>query len=148
MSSTQDNEPVGQQRDTAAPFIASFTANLYSDAKLVTTAPQPITVLFRDTVKTFLHEKLLLLSSSERLLAYLGIEVTILATLLTAEFKDIGPFKGSLITGAFFAFFIIFLFLLIKASFFWWNHRKEIAVDALAEDLMQRGTIIKPTDKA
>ncbi|HEU0188414.1 MAG TPA: hypothetical protein VFQ97_00285, partial [Gallionella sp.] len=67
---------------------AQFASGIYSNAKLVTNEVQPYFILHKDTIKTFLHEKIELLASQGKLLGLIGIEVSLIASLVTATFND------------------------------------------------------------
>ena len=135
--------------DLPPPNIGiAFVKELYTDCKLETNEPQSIYLLYRDTIKTFLHEKVSLLALDAKIFGLIGIEISILVSLLTAKFEDFWIIKGNLIFGTFFAFLIILgVFIAIDAKN-WWKARKALSVDALTDDLGARGSIIKSSTKA
>lgn len=125
-----------------------YLKNLYSGTDLETKEAQPIYILYRDTIRTFLHEKIEEFGLSARFLGFLGIEISIITTLFTATFNDFLKIKANIIQGTFVAFAIIFALLIFKDIKCWWCNKENLTVDELAKELGQRGTIIKPPGNA
>lgn len=121
---------------------AEFAQSLYADAKLVTNEVQPYYLLHKDTIRNFLHEKIEILNNRGQVIAYGGIEVSIVATIFTATFNDWHGIKGSIIEGSFFLSSFIFGLLTIIAGFRWISTLKGSSVNALTDELGQRGVII------
>ncbi len=119
-----------------------FLKSIYMGTGVDTKEAQPIYILPRDTVRTFLHEKIGLFGIQSRVLGLAGVEITLLASLATASFTDFLGIKGNVIKGTFIAFSVIFGVLLIKDLIKWWRCKDEMDVDALAENLGSRGSII------
>lgn len=117
---------------------------LYSNCDLAVKETQPLLVLHRDTVRSFLHEKLSLLVSESRLLAYFGIEASLISALATATFSDLWVIKASLIQGTFSAFSIIIGLLLIRETWRWWREARGLTPTTLTDDLSLRGALISP----
>lgn len=117
---------------------------LYSNCDLAVQESQPLLVLHRDTVRSFLHEKLSILVSESRLLAYLGIEASLVSALATATFNDWWIFKGPLIQGTFAAFSIILGLLLLRELYRWWTEARSVTPASLTDDLSLRGALIHP----
>lgn len=124
-----------------------YLKGIYTNTDIETKEAQPIYILQRDTVRTFLHEKIEALGLSTKVLGYVGIEITLIASLVTASFNDWMGLKGSVIEGAFVTFSIIVAALIIKDGTCWLKNRNKLSVDVLAEDLGGRGSIIKPNGK-
>lgn len=135
--------------ETPPPDIGiEFVKELYTDCKLETNEPQPIFLIYKDTIKTFLHEKIVHLALDAKILGLIGIEISILAALFTATFNDVLNIKGELINALFIAFFFVLGFFLFRDVKRWWQNRKSLTVDALTDELGRRGSIIKSTGKA
>ena len=64
-----------------------FLQNLYSDVSLETKDPQPYYIVHKDTFKTFLYEHKDSLSYGDKALSFLGIDISILVSLFTCDFK-------------------------------------------------------------
>ena len=124
-----------------------FIKDLYTGTNLETKDAQPFYILQRDTIRTFLHEKIGEFGISARLLGYLGVEVSIVIALATATFDDFYIFKAHHVQGTFCSFAFIFGFLILKDFKFWYSNKDNMTVDKLAENLGQRGTILKPSSK-
>lgn len=124
-----------------------FMRGIYTNTDIETKEAQPIYILQRDTVKTFLHEKIEAFGVADRVLGYVGIEITLIASLVTASFNDWWGLKGNIIEGTFIAFAIIVAVLIIKDGICCLKNRGNFSVDVLAEDLGGRGSIIKPSGK-
>ena len=120
-----------------------YLKNLYTNTNIETKEAQPIYILYRDTIRTFLHETIQILGLQGRLLGLVGIEITIVASLVTATFTDWNGIKGSLIQGTFFAFAIIFGIWTIKDFILWLMTTKKFSVDSLVDKLAARGSVIK-----
>lgn len=117
--------------------------SIYSYTGVETKEAQPIFILPRDTVRSFLHEKIDLIGIQSRVLGLAGVEVTLIAALTTASFQDFFGIKGNLIQGTFVAFSVIFGLLLTRDIARWWHCRDALQVDSLANDLGSRGSIIR-----
>lgn len=129
-----------------------YVKNIYTDTSIETMEAQPIYILHRDTIKSFIHEKVNLFGLEGKILGLLGIEVTIITTLLTATFNDwdvIGGrvIKGSDIRGTFNAFAIIFFIWTIYEVWNWVRHSSDLDVDSLVSNLGSRGSVIKPNQE-
>jgi hypothetical protein len=120
-----------------------YLNNLYTKTNIETKEAQPIYILHRDTIKSFVHEKLHLFGIEGKLFGLIGVEVTIITSLLTATFNDWNGIKGNLIQGTFVAFAIIFAVWTLKVFFVWFAQHKNCTVDALIEELGGRGSVIK-----
>ena len=123
-----------------------YLKGLYTNTTLVTKEPQPFYILARDTIKAFLHEKLNLLNKKSLFLTYLGVEVTIIAALLTSSFKDFWFVKANIVQGTFVAFSIIFGFFTIKSGISSLKYLNSLKVDNLTKELGEKGTIIRPNE--
>lgn len=124
---------------------AEVAKGMYSDVKFEHKEVQPIYVLHRDTVRTFLHEKLSLFEQQGKLLGLLGIEVSLVASLVTATFNDWKGIKGSLIEASFFVFSLICGYYSIRELIRWFNYRDSLTVDSLSNELGERGSVIQPS---
>jgi hypothetical protein len=134
MSNNKDGIDIGME----------YMKGIYTNTNVETKEAQPIYILQRDSVRTFLHEKIELLGLSARLMGYLGILLTLIATLATAEFTDFLGLKGPVVNGTFVAFTLIVAVLAIRESITWYKSKSKLDVDSLAEDLGNRGSIIRP----
>ena len=124
-----------------------FIKNLYTDTTLETKEPQPFYILQRDTIRTFLHEKIDLLRIQAKFIGLIGIELTLIISLLTTTFKDIWKINANIIQGLFIAFALIIVVYLAKSFTKWLGVYKTLNVDWLSKDLGERGTIIKSAKK-
>jgi hypothetical protein len=124
-----------------------YLKGIYTNADMETKEVQPIYILQRDTIRTFLHESLEKFGLSSRLLGYFGIEITLFISLFTASFNDWLGLKGNDIKGTFVAFTIIIGIIIIKNCFIWYKNFNKLSVDELAKELGSRGTIIKSGKK-
>lgn len=121
-----------------------YLTNIYQNTTIETKDPQPIYILHRDTIRTFLHEKVNLLGIEARTLGLLGVEVSLIAALATATFHDFWFLKANVICAAFFLAFLGIGGLLARSSVAWWRTREDRSVDALTDQLGYRGSEIKP----
>lgn len=124
-----------------------YLKGIYTNTDIETKEAQPIYILQRDTVRTFLHEKIEAFGLAARVLGYVGIEITLVASLVTASFNDWMGIKGHVIEGTFVAFAFVIAILILKDGACWIKNRVSLSVDALAEDLGGRGSVIKPSGK-
>ena len=124
-----------------------YIKELYTNTDIETKEAQPIFVVHRDTVRSFFHEKIELLGVKYRLLAYAGIEASLLAALGTASFQGWRWIGGDLIQGLFVAFAIIIGLLVLKDGYAWWCETRGISVNDLADELGERGSVIRPATK-
>ena len=124
-----------------------FLKNIYTNTDIETKEAQPIFMIHRDTVKSFLHEKIAYFGIYNRVVGYIGIEISLVISLLTASFTDTLGIKGTLIQGIFVVFALIFGCLAVKDGLYLIKNRKKITVDELTNELGSRGSIIKPSEK-
>ncbi|MFH1872791.1 MAG: hypothetical protein ABIK82_16420 [Pseudomonadota bacterium] len=122
---------------------AEFAKGIYSNAKLVTNEVQPYFILHKDTIRTFLHEKMALLASQGKLLGLIGIEISLIASLVTATFNEWHGIKGPTIEAAFFLSTIAFGILSVKEFLLWMKSQSSCTVDALTTELGKRGAVIE-----
>jgi hypothetical protein len=120
-----------------------YLRNIYTNTNIETKEAQPIYILYRDTIRTFLHETIQTMGLQGRLLGLIGIELTIVASLVTATFTDWQGIKGSLIQGTFLALAIILGILIVKDIVLWLITRKKCNVNDLVDELATRGSVIK-----
>ena len=125
-----------------------YFKGIYTNTDIETKEAPPIFMLQRDTVKTFLHEKIGLFGLSSRFLGYIGIEITLIVSLITATFNDWLGLKGNVIEGTFVAFALIIGVIILRDGICCIKTRGKLSVDDLTQDLGSRGSIIKPTEKA
>ena len=121
-----------------------YVTNIYSDAEIETENPQPLYILHKDTIKSFLSEKMDELNKTGLLWGYIGIELTIAITLLTTDVKGIWLISGQLIKGTLVAFSGIVGFLIVKNIEHIKNPKNEVKMESLVCELGKRGTIVKP----
>ena len=126
---------------------AEFARSIYSDVKFEHREVQPIFVLHRDTIRTFLHEKLSLFQQQGKFLGLLGIEVSLIVSLVTATFNDWKGIKGSVIEASFFVFSIRCGYYTLRESIRWFGNRNSLSVDSLSNELGGRGSVIRPNDQ-
>ena len=120
-----------------------YLRNIYTNTNIETKEAQPIYILYRDTIRTFLHETIQTMGLQGRLLGLIGIELTIVASLVTATFTDWQGIKGSLIQGTFLALAIILGIWIVKDIVLWLITRKKCNVNDLVDELASRGSVIK-----
>ena len=125
---------------------AAVTKGIYANVTFEHKEVQPIYVLHRDTVRTFLHEKLAKFEQKGKLLGLIGIELSLLASLVTATFNDWKGLKGSVIEGAFIVFSVVGAYYCFIEAIRWYRDKSNLSVDALASELGSRGSVIQPSD--
>ena len=125
-------------------FGVTFLNSLFNNAKLVTKQPQPIYILHRDTIKTFMHEHRRLLSLTDRLLSLIGVEISIVLTLLTASFFVVFGIPSDTVKGIFISFAIGIGAWLLITLFQYLKERKNLSIDKIVDDLGKQGTVIQP----
>jgi hypothetical protein len=126
---------------------AEVAKGIYSNAKLEHREVQPIYLLHRDTIRTFLHEKVGLFEQKGKLLGLLGIEVSLIASLVTATFNDWKGIKGNVIEASFLVFSLLCGFYTVRESIRWLKYRNTLSVDALSHELGGRGSVIQPNEQ-
>ncbi len=136
---SEHESPPPDQPDIGIEFVKK----LYTDCKLETNAPQPIYLLYKDTIKTFLHEKIALLALDAKIIGLIGIEVSILAALFTAKFEKVWIIEGPVIHGTFLAFFFVLAYFLARDVKRWLQNWRKLSVDSLTDELGGRGSMIK-----
>ncbi|UNU87929.1 hypothetical protein [Aeromonas dhakensis] len=122
-----------------------YMKGIYNNTNVETKEAQPIYILQRDSVRTFLHEKIELIGLSAKVMGYVGVFITLIATLATAEFTDVLGLKGPVVNGAFVTFTIIIAVVTLREGCAWYKSKSKLDVDSLTEDLGNRGSIIRPT---
>lgn len=132
------------QKDPGLTVADDVVRQLYADCDLVVHDSQPVFLLQRDTIKSFLHEKAGVIAAEARFLAYLSIELSLIAALVTATFQDFWKIKAQTIEGTFVAFTFIIGILMIRDGTAWVRSRKKATPDALTEELGSRGARITP----
>ena len=125
----------------------TITKSIYSNVKFEHLEVQPIYVLHRDTIQTFLHEKLGLFEQQGKLLGLLGIEVSLIASLVTATFNDWKGIKGNVIEASFLVFSLICGYSIVRESIRWLKYRVTLNVDKLSTELGGRGSVIQPNEQ-
>ena len=126
---------------------AEITKGISYNATFVHRDVQPIYVLHRDTIRTFLHEKLDLFDQQGKLLGLLGIEVSLIASLVTATFNDWKGIKGNVIEASFLVFSLICGCYTVREAIRWLKYRDTLSVDALSNELGGRGSVIQPNEQ-
>ena len=121
-----------------------YYKNLYKNTKVKTRDPQPIYILARDTIRTFLHEKKDLLGLRARVLGLIGIEITLISALATAQFSSFWKLGSHIVLGLFTAFTLIVGLCILASVLTWIRHFSDTNIDSLADDLGSRGTEICP----
>ena len=127
---------------------SEYVKKVYAGSNLETEKAQPIYILYKDTIKSFLYEKQNQFGLTSKLLGFLGIEITIITTLFTATFKDFEYVEGKTIQGFFIALFMIFGFFILKDGFFWIKNKRKNDPENMTQELGKRGSIIKSPKKA
>lgn len=121
-----------------------YLTDLYRETNLETRDPQPLFILHRDTIRTFLHEKIAWFGLYAKLLGFIGVEIPILAAIFTSTFHDTGGISANLIGGVFVAFAILFGIQIVFDGIRYWNIRARASVDQLTDELGSRGSQIRP----
>lgn len=119
---------------------------MYSNVTFEHQEVQPIYVIHRDTVKAFFHETKHRLSQEGRILGILGIELSLLASLLTATFNDWHGVRAPLIEASFLVLSVLFGGYLVLDLIRWLHSGGKVRVDALTEELGKRGSVIRPKE--
>lgn len=124
-----------------------YLTDIYTDSEIETENPQPLYILYKDTIKTFLYEKLDDLKKGGLVWGYIGAEITIIATLLTTEPSGVWIISGKTIKGVFLALALLLGFLIwLSRNHISWP-KSEATMEDLVCELGRRGTIIKPSKK-
>lgn len=125
--------------------IGTAVANgIYANVTFEHQEVQPIYVIHRDTVKAFFHETKHRLSQEGKLLGILGIELSLIVSLVTATFNPWLGLKGEVIEASFFVLSVIFGVFLILETVSWLANGGKVKIDALTDELGKRGSIIRP----
>jgi hypothetical protein len=127
---------------------AEVANSIYANSRFEHYGVQPIYVLHRDTIRTFLHEKIGAFERKGRILGLAGIEVSLVASLVTATFNDWRGIKGAYIEATFTVLVLVCALYLVRDVWAWLMERASLQVDVLAEDLGHRGSVIKPNAQA
>ena len=119
--------------------------SIYTNSENTEKNPQPLYIVHKDTMKSFLYENKNALSIVDRLLT---VGVTFITIIIT-YFKDTNVFglDGSQVKGVFLCLSIgfgVYLIYLIYTLFNTWNRRN---VDGLCEILEKRVTVLFQTNK-
>lgn len=129
----------------AKPNIGmDYLTDIYRETTVETKDPQPIYILHRDTIRTFLHEKIAMLGVEGKLLGLLGVEATVLATLATATFHEMWHVPGDVVCAAFLLVALWAGVYIALNTVRWWKTKVYSSVDALTDELGARGSLIKP----
>lgn len=123
--------------------------SIYTNSENTEKNPQPLYIVHKDTMKSFLYENKNALSIVDRLLTVGVTFITIIITYFTSNFKDTKVFglDGSQVKGVFLCLSIgfgVYLIYLIYTLFNTWNRRN---VDGLCEILEKRVTVLFQTNK-
>jgi hypothetical protein len=138
---------VAENEKSTIDIAVEISKAIYSNVKFEHRGVQPIYVLHRDTVQTFLHEKLGLFEQQGKLLGLWGIEVSLIASLVTATFNDWLGIKGAVIEASFWVVSIICGYHIVRESIRWRKYRDTLSVDALSNELGGRGSVIQPNEQ-
>lgn len=120
--------------------------NMYTNMSMETKDPQPLFILYRDTIRTFLHEKSGVLGAEGRVLGFFGVELTLIATLVTCTFNNFIGIDGAVIEGAFLTFAIIIGFYLLKEVRNLILLLNRNGINEMVDELGGRGSIIRSVD--
>lgn len=132
---------------TSFDIGSEVTRGIYSNVTFEHHEVQPIYILHRDSIRTFLHEKLGLFEERGKLLGLVGIEVSLIASLVTATFNDWYGLRGSFIEASFFIASLVCGVYTVRSLLKWFKYRESIGVDSLADELGGRGSVIKPSEQ-
>lgn len=118
--------------------------NLYTSPRLMVADAQPHFILHRDTLRAFLFEKLGIFGLRERILGWIGVEVSVVATLTTTTFHDWHGISANVIQAVFLVVGAIIGVLFMVDCLRVVRNWSSLSVDALTDDLGGRGAILKP----
>jgi hypothetical protein len=123
---------------------SAFLNDIYAEPKLINENPQPFYIVHKDTCKTFLYEMKDKFSLFDRFLAVIGVEFTLIITLVTATFSDFQIIKGDTIRGVFISFALLVGLYLLYLGFKNIANINKMSVNKLCDDLGKLSTIIEP----
>ncbi|MBR4823889.1 MAG: hypothetical protein IKZ86_03760 [Spirochaetaceae bacterium] len=125
-----------------------FLHNLYSDISLETKDPQPYYIVHKDTFKTFLYEHKDSLNYGDKALSFLGIEVSVIVSLFTCDFKNLLGndnkiiVDGKTIQGVFICSALViggfFLYYGIK----WLYNVKKTSINYMCSELEKKSSLL------
>ena len=126
-------------------IAAGVATSLYAKAAFEHNTVQPIYVLHRDTIRTFLHEKIGAMQRSGQLLGLIGIDVSLVAALATTTFRDSFGVPGELIQATFIVCVAICSGYILRWLCLTGWEGGTLGVDQLVDDLGTRGSVIRPS---
>ena len=125
-----------------------FLHNLYSEVSLETKDPQPYYIVHKDTFKTFLYEHKDSLNYGDKALGFLGIEVSIIVSLLTCSFNDvIGKeskiiVEGNTIQGFFLCSALVIGGFLLYYGIKWLCNIKKSSINYMCDELEKKSSLL------
>lgn len=121
----------------SATQITGYTNNKVS---LVLKNVRPHYVLHRDTISSFLYETKDLLSLKNKRDTYIGINISVIPVIFTANFSAFGLDLTPYVTGAFVAGLILIDFQLIKICRKMVQNKDKLSIEGLTNTLAERAT--------
>ncbi|MBF0564441.1 MAG: hypothetical protein HQK89_04295 [Nitrospirae bacterium] len=118
-----------------------FLKNIYINPITERKEAQPMYLLYRYTIRTFFYETKQTLEIQGRLFGLVGIEVSIIISLVATKFEDFHGIKGDLIQGIFYCLAFIFGGWAIKDFIPWYKTREKRNVNFLVDELANRGIL-------
>lgn len=125
-----------------------FLHNLYSEVSLETKDPQPYYIVHKDTFKTFLYEHKESLNYGDKTLGFLGIEVSIIVSLLTCSFNDVVGkeskiiVEGNTIQGFFLCSALVIGVFLLYYGIKWLFNIKKSSINYMCSELEKKSSLL------
>lgn len=125
-----------------------FLHNLYSEVSLETKDPQPYYIVHKDTFKTFLYEHKESLNYGDKALVFLGIEVSIIVSLLTCSFNDVVGkeskiiVEGNTIQGFFLCSALVIGIFLLYYGIKWLFNIKKSSINYMCSELEKKSSLL------
>lgn len=129
-------------------IATGFFENLYSDVSLETKDPQPYYIIHKDTFKTFLYEHKDSLNYGDKVLSFLGIDISILVSLFTCDFRNwIGNEDKILVDGKTIQGFFICCALVIGIFFVYYGIKwicnfKKSSINFMCSELEEKSSLL------
>jgi len=135
-------------RSGAPSFGDNLAQQLYADGKLTRKAPGRHFILHRDTVCAFLFEARALLVAAPKAASYIGVAVTALAAILSAQFQDFLGLPGNTWQAIFVLITVCGCLGAIGQLWQILSNWRRRTIQALTDELGARGAIVEPPENS
>ena len=119
-------------------------SSLYTSPKLFVLDAHPHFILHRDTLRAFLFEKQGLFGLRERVIGWIGIEISLITTLIISTFHDWRGIPAAVLQAVFIVVAGIIAILFTVDCFKLIRYRGDLSIDTLSDELGTRGAVLKP----